>query len=125
MERRVLLAISLSFLVLFAYQQFVVPPPAPRPASNVTATAQPALEGLSIAPGNRTTAAPILPPTFAEPVIGDTNARDIVVETQKVRAVFTNRGGRLRRWMLKDFRNGRGEPIDLIPETTGPDTPIP
>ena len=39
MERRVLLAITLSFLVLFLFQRFVMPPPAPlpaaRPAGNV------------------------------------------------------------------------------------------
>ena len=33
MERRVLLAITLSFLVLFLFQRFVMPPPAPLPSA--------------------------------------------------------------------------------------------
>jgi YidC/Oxa1 family membrane protein insertase len=117
MERRVLLAISLSFLVLFLYQAFVVPP---QQNTATNASGQPAAPAApvtaALTPGNQT--APVAaPPVPVETVVGDASERDIVVENQKVRAVFTNRGARLKDWQLKDFRADNGEPLDLIPRT--------
>ena len=43
------------------------------------------------------------------------HAREIVVETTKVRAVFSNRGAKIVHWILKEFRNDAGEPLDLVP----------
>src|SRR5688500_1575382 len=101
MERRVLLAISLSFAVLFVYQALFLPTKPTQAPSNATAALPPAppLEG-ALVPGNITAAAPTAVPLSA-PVVGDTEEREVVVETAKVRAVFTNRGGRVRHWILK------------------------
>jgi YidC/Oxa1 family membrane protein insertase len=138
MERRVLLAISLSFLVLFAYQQFVAPPPQVVPPRNGSATPQSGVlpgggvpggataiapQGGTLPPGNGTTAAPILPAAPAPPVVGDTDEREIAIETQKVRAVFTNRGARLTHWILKEYKDDQGRPLDLIPESLPPQLP--
>jgi YidC/Oxa1 family membrane protein insertase len=127
MERRVLLAISLSFMVLFLYQALLVPPRPAQPANNTPPAAMTvaAPPGRTLTPGNESVEAAIVPPPPVAAVVGDAEAREIVVETQKIRAVFTNRGARIRHWHLKDFKNGAGEPIDLIPETTAPDTPLP
>ena len=54
-------------------------------------------------------------------MVGETADREIVVETTTVRATFTNRGGRLLHWVLKEYRNDNGEPLDLVPQTIGPD----
>ena len=112
MERRVLLAIALSFIVLFAFQALFVPP-APPPAN---ATPPPVAPSTSLTGPTTTTAAPILPAPAPPPLVGDTAEREIAVETQKVRAVFTNRGARLRHWILKEYKSDAGEPLDLIPE---------
>ena len=32
-----------------------------------------------------------------------------------MRAVFTNRGGRVKHWLLKDYLNDAGQPLDLVP----------
>ena len=132
MERRVLLAITLSFLVLFLFQRFVMPPPAATPALQSVATAEKPpvstgagnVSGLSVpAPPNISAgsvpAAPALPAT--EVTVGETAEREIVVETTTVRAVFSNRGARLLHWTLKGFRNDQGVPLDLVPEGAGPD----
>ncbi len=114
MERRVLLAISLSFLVLFAFQALFVPPQTP-PGN---ATPPEATRPTGIAPsGNVTTAAPILPATPAPPIVGESAEREITVETQRVRAVFTNRGARVRHWILKEYKSEAGKPLDLVPES--------
>ena len=54
--------------------------------------------------------------------VGDVDAREIVVETSKVRAVFTNRGATILHWVLKEFRNDAGEPLDLVPGGAGEST---
>src|SRR5688500_1780533 len=103
MERRVLLAISLSFAVLFVYQALFVPArPTQSPANTTAAVAPPPLE-LAMVPGNISAVAPTAVP-LSPPVVGDVEEREVVVETAKVRAVFTNRGARLRHWVLKNYK---------------------
>ena len=117
MERRVLLAISLSFLVLFFYQSYFAPgpPPSQSPPAGVTA---PPIGPSEPAPASG--AAPEVPARGPEAVVGeivkgDTAEREIVVETALVRAVFTNRGARVRQWVLKHYRDDRGQPMNLVP----------
>jgi len=133
MERRVLLAITLSFLVLFLFQRFVMPPPAPVPgappvpanASSVPAapgmqTPTASATGAARAPGNVAPGAPIAPsaPAIAA-TVSEANGREIIVETTKVKAVFSNRGGTIVHWILKEFRSDKGEPLDLVPQGAG------
>ena len=133
MERRVFIAIVLSFLVLYFYQTYLAPPPppSPKPAASNTAPTAPAA-----APSNNTVPpAPSAPPQAGaavsngsrEPqaVVSDTAEREITVETAKVTAVFTNRGGRLLHWRLKDYRDNRGEPVDLVPSGLPPAEALP
>jgi YidC/Oxa1 family membrane protein insertase len=129
MERRVLLAITLSFLVLFLFQRFVMPPPPARPVNQSAAATQAAqapgaqapppspkaLPSPQAPPGNATPSGPVM-------TVGDVNTRDIVVETTKVRAVFSNRGATLLHWILKEFRNDAGQPLDLVPGGAGEST---
>ena len=147
MERRVLIAITLSFLVLFLFQRFVMPPaatpesqsvalggkPSDAPAAGsmaaltqasnqsaptaVTATQPAAVNALA---GNASPASPALPAPPAL-LVGETADREIVVDTTTVRATFSNRGARLLHWVLKDYRDVNGAPMDLVPSGAGPD----
>src|SRR5687768_15597465 len=131
MERRVLLAITLSFLVLFLFQRFVMPPPAPVPAapagtpnqnaSPSTAAPATATPGTA-APGTTAPPAPSAPqaPAIAA-TVSEVNTREIVVETTKVRAVFSNHGAKLVHWVLKEYRTDAGQPLDLVPGGAGAD----
>src|SRR5262245_51051438 len=123
MERRVFLAIVLSFLVLYFYQTYIAPPPPP-PARPAASTSAPAGPPQAPSESNRSPSTPSAPETSPavsnasrEPqaVISDTAEREITVETSKVTAVFTNRGSRLLHWRLKEYRDNRGEPVDLVP----------
>ncbi len=125
MERRVLLAISLSFLVLFLYQALFVSIPPPQAPVIATAPATVAPATANVSSPATTATAPIPAVEATPPVVGDVEEREIVVETQKVRAVFTNRGARLRHWLLKEFRDERGEPLDLVPVTIPPPSALP
>jgi len=122
MERRVFIAIVLSFLVLYFYQTYVAPspPPAPKPAASSAPTPSAAPSSAGAAPSTPSSPPPsgaALSSGSREPqaVVSDTAEREITVETAKVTAVFTNRGGRLLHWRLKDYRDTRGEPVDLVP----------
>ncbi len=118
MERRVLIAISLSFLVLFLYQTFVAPPPPPAPVDQAATTAA----GSTTAPGVTPPAPAAEAAQAAVPAVdivaGEKAERTVTVETQTVRAVFNNRGARLQHWILKKFRDDQGGDLDLIPDAT-------
>jgi len=109
MEKRVFLAIFLSFGILAVYQTYVVPPPPPVPVATTAPIEQPALS----APAGAVPAAPAIPPPVA--LVGDVAARDIIVETDTVRAVFTTEGATLKSWRLKRYFDARGEPLELVP----------
>jgi len=131
MERRVLIAVFLSFLVLYGYQTLFVPPPpatteAPdgaAPGAAAPGAASPAAGTPVPSPAPGAEPAPALP--AAPVVVGDTAEREIVVETATTESSLTNRGGRITHWRLKQYRDGQGEPVDLVPSALAPDTPTP
>jgi len=116
MEKRVFLAIFLSFAILAVYQTYVVPPPqapvsAPMPIGPVDG---PALTPQTGAPASATAPATAAAPA-AQALVADDMARDIVVETDTVRAVFNTEGATLKSWRLKRYFDERGEPLELVP----------
>jgi YidC/Oxa1 family membrane protein insertase len=62
-----------------------------------------------------------LPPA----VVGDTAERDVPLENDLVSAVFSNRGGVLKSWKLKRFRDPSGQYHDLVPQGLLADLPRP
>jgi YidC/Oxa1 family membrane protein insertase len=128
MEKRVFLAFVLSFIVLAVYQSFIAPRPAVQPVSaptgasepaapNVPATGsaqQPAPDSSAAAPAPAVPAAPLVTPEVA-----DAAARDVVVETEAVRAVFSTAGATLKSWTLKKYLEG-GKPLDFVPAELPP-----
>src|SRR6187402_3062018 len=101
MERRVLIAITLSFLVLFLFQRFVMPPPVETPVSQSVATGgnlsapapgsmaaiAPSSNQSATAPAVTAPATPGAPGAPAAPAVtvGETADREIVVETATVK----------------------------------------
>src|SRR5262245_45615955 len=120
MERRVLLAIFLSFLVLYAYQALVVKP-VPKPvlapaqqAETENPTAAPSASASPTPPGGSSVEATPPAKPAGQPLVSETAERDIRVETTDVVAVFTNRGGRLKSWRLKHYFDEKRQPQELI-----------
>jgi YidC/Oxa1 family membrane protein insertase len=126
MERRVLLAIFLSFLVLYTYQSLFVPAskPAPSAAPSPNATDASAAAHKPVPAAVESAAAQAATPT-APPLVGATAERDVRVETDEVIAVFTNRGARLKSWRLKHYRDEKGEPLELVAGDLGSVQPLP
>ena len=111
MERRVFLAILLSFVVLFGYQTFFVPKPVDAPAATSAPAAGAPAATVSAAPA----ASPAAPVDAAAPLVADTAARDIVVDTESIHAVFSTRGAVVTSWRLKHYKDDNGQPLDLVP----------
>ena len=127
----------LSFLVLVLYQRWIGPVPEPvdlvvaeRPATAaplapetqaaVTPAPAPAVAG---APASLSPAPPIV--DEFEPVVADARPRDIVVESEFVRAVFASRGATLVSWRLKGYADDNGDPVDLVPPDMPPGSTSP
>jgi YidC/Oxa1 family membrane protein insertase len=130
MERRVLLAIVLAFVVLYAWQALFVPPPPANPPtesnqSAASGTAAPAAPA-SGPPGAVAPAGDTPPAAPASSVLlGETSERDVRVETETVVAVFTNRGGRLKSWRLKQYLDQQRQPLELVDPQLAATHPLP
>jgi YidC/Oxa1 family membrane protein insertase len=124
MEKRVLLAVVLSFVVLYGYQA-LFPPPKPAgtpgagpsvPATTAPATTQ-ATGGQTSPPPTPPSAVPAAAPSTSAPLVAESEERDVKFENGSVEAIFTTRGGALKNWRLKKYRDAAGEPLELIPRT--------
>jgi YidC/Oxa1 family membrane protein insertase len=125
MERRLLLAIALTFFVLTAYQWLVPTPPATpaaTPGANVPA-AQQSSTSATAAQAPAVTAPAAAPPV--ETVKADAAERTIAVENGVVRAVFSNRGATLVAWELPNYQGPDGKPVDLVPHDIPANQPKP
>ncbi len=128
MERRTLIAVFLSFLVLYAYQAFFAPPPPPPAATATTApAAAPTTATAVAAPAAAVPLAAAAAPAAVEPaaVTGDTTEREIVVDTASVQVVLSNRGARVIHWRLKAHLDTAGQPVDLVPSDVPANQPSP
>jgi YidC/Oxa1 family membrane protein insertase len=124
MEKRVLLAVFLSFLVLMIYQSLApAPPPASEQADRPVQPDSPTQPPSPQPPQAKvdTPAAPTA--TFAEPLVAGDGEQDVVVESDAVRAVFTNRSAILKSWRLKRYLDAQGQPLELVPQQLPKDTP--
>jgi YidC/Oxa1 family membrane protein insertase len=118
MERRVLIAVLLSFLVLYSYQLMFPPPEQEQapPQATKSATAPNAAAPAAANP------APSVPAVAAE---AGTPARELVVENADVRAVFTSRGAALKSWRLKKYVDDSNRPFEIVAGHAPPGAALP
>jgi YidC/Oxa1 family membrane protein insertase len=122
MEKRSLIAIALSVLILFAFRYYQ-----DRRATELAKLRPPAQQ--SQATPTPATPESKVPPTTEQPPVetaeiaaaqpGDTNASalQVVVEGAMYRAVLDNRGAVLTSWQLKDYKSTRGQAFEMIAST--------
>ena len=116
MERRLLLIFALTFLVIMLFQpvlkKYLPQPPAkpessqPVPSQN---QAQPSMPtgGMGSAPVASSRNAATAPQQA-------TSESETVVENGLYRIVFTNRGARVRSWVLKKYTDDKGGELELV-----------
>jgi len=137
-ERRLILAVALSLLVLTAYQLLFPPPPSrpaagasaspvlsPAPAVDMSPSVPATIGAAAPAPaGTRGSPAPV--PSPAVPVVArvaDDKERRVEMDAPGLALVFTNKGARLLSWQLPEFKDRRGRPEEMVRMV--PDAPRP
>src|SRR5262245_18859486 len=117
MEKRVILAFVLSFVVLYAFRALFTPPssgPASLQAPEspvVNTTPPPAKTPVT----ERETATPL----SAETTIKAEKSEDVVFETPLYVATGSNVGGVLKSFKLKGYSDEHGNPLELINQEVG------
>lgn len=109
MEKRVLLAVALSFLVMVGWL-FLFPPPKPHPlppAEAAVPASSPAPAVTEPVASDETAPAPA--PVAAE------KAEEVRVETDLFEVALTNRGARVTSWSLRAFPTSDGRALELVP----------
>ncbi|MGB7294878.1 MAG: membrane protein insertase YidC [Candidatus Aminicenantales bacterium] len=114
MEKRVILAIVLSFLVMVLYQMIFM-----KQKPEAESPAQTAIPGQAVEPAPAPSEAATQPeaPPDAAPSYEEAKAEAetrVVVETSLYQAVWSNRGASLRSWKLKAHLNEQREELELV-----------
>lgn len=112
-EKRMLLAFALVGLVL-VLSQYLFAPSAPQksgPTQVKPATGQQAAKPAAATPPAQT---PTEPGQTAPGTVTASQEQSHTLETKVYRIVFSNRGGAVHSWQLKDYRDATGKPLDLV-----------
>ena len=116
MQRQFLIAILLSFLVIYGWQAIFPPPkptPPPQQPQQVTKAPSGTATPVTTAPDPAAQAPNV---EAAKPLVAAAAEQEIKVTIGEfVEATFSNRGATLTSWRLKRYKDGLGEPLELIP----------
>lgn len=118
--KRLVIALTLSAAVLILWTLVFPPPPPPKPAARPAPTA--AAEGVATAtpaPAAASVPAPAAPVARNIPPIEAASESLITVESGLYRATLTNRGGAVRAFTLKAYKDSTEHPLDLVRESPG------
>jgi YidC/Oxa1 family membrane protein insertase len=128
MERRLLLAIVLTFVVLTVYQ-WLLPVQPPASLGQKPPATSPAASPASAGSQTRTqppSAAPSAAPSASPPVVeSHLPERMMTVDNGLVRATFSTRGATLSSWELLSYQGPDGKPVDLVAHDVPPENPKP
>jgi YidC/Oxa1 family membrane protein insertase len=133
METRLLLAFLLMGLVLFGTQYLYKPPPAtPKPAASTKPAEVSSASNDSASPssGLNSGQAPHSSPmtAAAAEIPGQIHAdreETFTVETDYYRVLFSNKGAVARSWILKNYKDHDGKPLDLVNQLALAKVPAP
>ncbi len=119
MEKRLLIAIVLSFLVLVLYQAlFLKQEPAPEPVVQPPESAETSPLAVEPLPSQKPLASqqqPVEEQKFLP--VSAQEEKDITVDTSLYHAVWSNKGAVLKSWRLKEFlKDNKEENVDLVSE---------
>lgn len=126
MERRILLAFTLSFVVFVVYMRLQKPQPGeipiqpPRIAEDLRPEegTTPRVPTAAYEPAPSPPSTPSYPALSQEIVEAERQEaaieREVEVNTPLFRAVFTNRGAKLISFVLKEYEDGEGRPYEMV-----------
>lgn len=117
MDRRLLIVFALTFLVIMLFQPLLKKYGPQPPAKSETAQAPPQSQTQAPITTQPTPQSPA--PTSAAAKKSDTPIQattesDTVIENDVYRIVFTNRGARVKSWLLKKYTDDKGGQLELV-----------
>ena len=119
-EQRALIATILVVLIFFGYQYFLPRSEEPPSRAKEAATTLPAK---SPTPQRAVAPFPLAAPQ-GRAEQAKAAEREVVVETEAVKAIFTTRGGMLKSWRLKRYTLEDGQAVELVAPSAGPLGPL-
>lgn len=128
MEARLLIAFVLMGLVLFLTPYIYKPATAPAAGANKAATSQTPDSKAEAKQAATPPPAPEAPPAAAAEIPGQIHAdkeETAVVDTDLYHIVFSNKGAVVKSWILKDFKDHDGKPLDLVNPAALAKVPLP
>jgi len=120
MERKLLVVFALTFLVIMLFQPLLKkygPQPPAKPESSQAPPVQNQAQPTSQTPTQVPTAPSASGKKKAAPASVPLRAAgesETVIENAVYRIVFTNRGGRVKSWVLKKYTDDKGGPLELV-----------
>lgn len=125
MESRLLLAFLLTGLLLFLTQYFYKPAPAPKTQPPARAAVKPPETPAGTAEKSLPKAAPAKPTLPVPGAIQADHEENFVLDTRLYHVVFSNKGAVVRSWVLKNYKDDRGKPLELVNQAALSKTVVP
>jgi YidC/Oxa1 family membrane protein insertase len=130
MEKRILIAFTLSFLVFFMYSRMYRPQPGDIPVTYPESPATTERDDQRLEDNFGRTTPDITPerPDTETPAVSEdaaplteekieaTREQQIRIDTPLYTAVLSNRGGNIRSFTLKNYKDGEGNPYEMVPQ---------
>ena len=120
MERKLLIVFALTFLVIMLFQP-LLKKYGPQPPAKPESSQAPPVQNQAQPPAQTPTQLPTAPAASAKKKAPPPSAplqaaseSETVIENDVYRIVFTNRGGRVKSWLLKKYTDDKGGPLELV-----------
>jgi YidC/Oxa1 family membrane protein insertase len=123
LEKRLPIALALMMLVLLVSQYLFKPAPGPKPAVPVNDKNAASVVSKPVPAAAAQTAPKSLPVNSGTMQAASEATNDI--DTALYHIVFTNKGGVVKSWVLKRYRDETGKPLQLIDTAAQADIPLP
>jgi YidC/Oxa1 family membrane protein insertase len=121
-EKKMMLAFVVVFGLILALQYVLPKPAAPKSQPEQTQSQNAAPPPTQTSPAAATSSAPVAavqnkiaaPAATAIPVKVAADETESVLENDFYRITFTNRGAQVKSWLLKSFKDEKGNPLNLV-----------
>lgn len=112
--RSLILFTFLALAVLMVYQYFKKPEPNQPPQQNQQTQQQAAQQLQQATTGQSGSLPSATKPALTTPAIAGSSETTTTVENEKFRITFTNKGAQVQHWILKNYTDSSGQPLDIV-----------
>jgi YidC/Oxa1 family membrane protein insertase len=111
--RRMVMVFAFTFIMMMVAQQFLFKNNKPSPSAQEAAKQQQQQQQQTSQPSGAPAVASTQQKT-ASPVKQASGETETIVENDLYKITFTNRGGLVKSWILKKYKDERGNPLELV-----------